>query len=613
MDNSVLHTSSMKYGYRRSIALFPRKDKIRIAQISFFQLTLGLLDLIGISLIGVLGALSVNGIQSRTSGSRVNVALDFFGLSNLTFQWQVGILGCMAVTILISRTAISVIFSRKILFYLSRKGAQLTSDLTAKVLSQSVSDIERIPKQHLIYDLTAGVNSIALGVIGTSVTLLSDISLVVVMSIGLFIVDPILASVLLLFFGLIIVFLYLILHKRALRLGIRESSLVIQGNNQMHETFNSFREILVSNRRGYYLENISRTRQELSETTADLAFMPNISKYVVESAIILGGLAMSAIQFMLQDASHAIATLTIFLAGGSRIAPAMMRLQQGAVTIKGSLGAGESTLRLSEKISKTTKSFDSFSPLDFEHVDFSPEIEFRNVSFSYVPDGVWTLDSINFSAKPGDLIAIVGPSGAGKSTLADLLIGALSPSSGEVLVSNLPPKSAIQKWPGAISYVPQDVYIYSGSLRENIALGLPSDLIQESQIDAAIHKAQIESFVASVPEGKNLDMGGNGTRLSGGQKQRIGIARALYTNPRVLILDEATSSLDSQLEADITNNLAEMKGACTMVVIAHRLSTVRNADKVLYVDNGKILASGTFDQVRQQIPNFDAQARLLGL
>ena len=613
MDAPSISTNSLRLGFRRSISLFPRKDKIRLSQISFFQLTLGLLDLVGVSLIGVLGAVSVNGVQSRTSGSRVMTALEFLGLSNLTFQWQVGILGCMAAIVLVSRTVISVVFSRKILFYLSRKGAQLTSELTAKVLSQSVADIERIPKQHLIHDLTVGVNSITLGVIGTSMTLLSDISLVVIMSIGLFVVDPILASVLVIYFGLIITSLYLLLHKRALRLGVRESTLIIQGNNQMLEAFNSFREILVSNRRGFYLDSISRTRHQLSENTADLTFMPNISKYVVESAVILGALIMSAIQFKLQDASHAIATLTIFLAGGSRIAPAMMRLQQGAVTIKGSLGAGESTLRLAEEVNETVVSFDSLTRSDFDHKDFVPEIEFKNVSFSYENSDERTLDSINLFAAPGDLIAIVGPSGAGKSPLADLLIGALSPSAGEVLISRLSPRSAIQKWPGAVSYVPQDVHIYAGSLRENIALGLPEDLIAESQIDTAIRRSQIEAFVESVPEGKNLEMGGNGTRLSGGQKQRIGIARALYTNPKILILDEATSSLDSQLEADITSNLAEMKGACTMVVIAHRLSTVRNADKVLYLDNGKLLASGTFDEVRQKIPNFDAQASLLGL
>ena len=613
MADTPMQINSIRTGFRRSLSLFSKRDKLRLAQISFIQLSLGMLDLIGVSLIGVLGALSVSGVQSRTSGSRVMSVLNLLGLSHLTFQAQVAALGSLSAGVLISRTLVSVFFSRKILFYISRKGAQLTSELTSKVLTLSVSQIEDISKQQLIYNLTAGVNAISLGVIGTSVTLLSDVSLVVVMSIGLFVVDPVLAAVLVSFFGLIISSLYLLLHQRAQRLGSRESTLVIQGNNQMFEAFNSFREILVSNRRGNYLDKISKTRSDLSLTTADLTFMPNISKYIVESALIIGALVMSAIQFKMQDASHAVATLTVFLAGGSRIAPAMMRLQQGAVTIRGSLGAGESTLKLAESLQDSAPSLGKITRPDFAHKGFESGVEFKNVTFKYNIEGQTTLDSLCFEIDPGQLVAIVGPSGSGKSTLADLMIGALTPTQGEILISNCTPQVALQKWPGAISYVPQEVFVYPGTLRHNIALGLTDELINDSYIEIAIDRAQIQSFIKSETNGKDLDMGGSGTRLSGGQKQRIGIARALYSNPKLLVLDEATSSLDSQLEADITEGLSLMKGSCTIVVIAHRLSTVRNADKVLYLDNGKLLALGTFDEVRRQIPNFDKQASLLGL
>jgi ABC-type multidrug transport system fused ATPase/permease subunit len=613
MVKTPMQVNSIRSGFMRSLSLFPKKDRVRLAQISIVQLSLGILDLIGVSLIGVLGALSVSGVQSQTSGSRVMSVLNLLGLSEYSFQLQVAILGSLAATVLITRTLISVFFSRKILFYISRKGAQLTSDLTSKMLSLSISQIEEVSKQQLIYNLTAGVNSISLGVIGTSVTLLSDVSLVIIMSIGLFAVDPTLAGVLVCFFGLLIFSIYLLLHKRVQRLGAKESTLIIRGNNQMFEAFNSFREILVSSRRGIYLRKISSTRSDLSMTTADLTFMPNVSKYVVESALILGALIMSAIQFKMQDARHAVATLTIFLAGGSRIAPAMMRLQQGAVTIKGSLGAGESTLQLAESLKHVVAKHIEITQIDFDHDGFNAEVAFTDVCFNYDIEKPGTLEKISFRINPGELVAIVGPSGAGKSTLADLLIGALAPTAGEILISNCNPQVALERWPGAISYVPQEVFVYPGTLRDNVALGLPNDMISEANIDRAIEQAQMQSMIQVSTAGKNLDLGGSGTRLSGGQKQRVGIARALYTNPKLLLLDEATSSLDSQLEADITKNLFEMKGSCTVIVIAHRLSTVRNADKVLYLDKGRLLASGTFNEVRSQIPNFDKQASLLGL
>ena len=613
MVDQVTRKTSIKDGYRRSIQLLPAQDRIRLIQISIIQLSLGLLDLIGVTLIGILGALSISGVQSQASGSRVNTALSLMRIQHFSFQVQVAILGCLAATFLIARTLISVFFSRKILFYLSRKGAQLSTDLTSKVLTMSVASIERIPKQQLIHDLTQGVNSITLGVIGTSLTLLSDISLVLIMSVGLFIVDPLMALILVIFFSIILITLYFMLHARAQRLGRAERDLVIASNNKMFEALNSFREIYVGDRRSRYVNEISKIRLNLSANTADLTFMPNISKYVVESAVILGALVMSAIQFKTQNAASAIATLTIFLAGGSRIAPSMMRIQQGAVTIKGSLASGHSTLDLAEELRGVNPILIEEKAIEFTNPEFIPIIEAKNIHFTYDGNDALTIDDVTLTAYPGQLIAIVGPSGAGKSTLADLLIGALIPTSGEILISGLEPKSAIKEWPGSISYVPQDVSVYPGSLRSNLALGLRESEINEERIDIAILSAQLDTFIKDNSPGKDLEMGGNGNRLSGGQKQRIGIARALYSNPKILILDEATSSLDSKLEADITANLFMMKGRCTMIVIAHRLSTVRKADVVLYLDKGKLLANGTFEEVRSRIPNFDNQASLLGL
>ena len=194
-----------------------------------------------------------------------------------------------------------------------------------------------------------------------------------------------------------------------------------------------------------------------------------------------------------------------------------------------------------------------------------------------------------------------------------MLLGILNPDDGVVEISGLDPKHSIDKWPGAISYVPQNVTISNLSLRENVALGYPDLEVHDKYIWDALRIAHLDEYVSKLPDGINSLVGERGAQISGGQRQRLGIARALFTKPKLLILDEATSALDGKTEADISNSILELRGDVTVVMIAHRLSTVRNADKVIYMSEGKILATGTFDEVRNQIPDFNEQAELMGL
>ena len=201
-------------------------------------------------------------------------------------------------------------------------------------------------------------------------------------------------------------------------------------------------------------------------------------------------------------------------------------------------------------------------------------------------------------------MALVGPSGGGKSTLVDLILGVLSPTSGEVRISSLTPHQAIKLSPGAIGFVPQRSVILNRSIRENIALGVPLSAISEEQVSRAIQIAELNSFVESLPQGLDTILQEQGANLSGGQRQRLGIARALYTNPKLIVFDEATSSLDVLTEREITNSLLSLKGEATIIVIAHRLSTVVNADVIYYIDNGFLVASGNFDNLQKLVPGF---------
>jgi ABC-type multidrug transport system fused ATPase/permease subunit len=433
------------------------------------------------------------------------------------------------------------------------------------------------------------------------------------MTIGLLIVDPLMAGSTMLTFSLVGLLLFKLMHNRAKILGSENAELAIKSNEKILEVLSSYRESVVRNRRTYYSREIGDLRYDLANTDAELSFMPNVSKYVIESTLVLGALLISAAQFATQDASRAVATLVVFMAAGSRIAPAVLRFQQGALLIRSSLGSASPTLDLIEEMQHIQVIDTNVDELDLEHKGFSPNLEMSNVSFTYPNSKSAAINAVTISANIGTSIALVGPSGAGKTTLVDILLGVLNPSSGTTLISGLPPIEAVSKWPGAIAYVPQDIFISNGTIRENVSLGYPPHEATDDLVLEALQAAQLDSFVASLPLGLDTPVGDRGARLSGGQRQRLGIARAMFTKPQLLVLDEATSALDGVTEASISESINVLKGRVTLVLIAHRLSTVLNADKLAYLSEGKVISMGTFDEVRIAVPDFDVQAKLMGL
>jgi len=577
------------------------------------QFVLALFDLVGIILIGLIGALSIKGIESQTPGNRVSLALSLLHIEKMQLVSQTIILGILTTIVLTTKTIFTVYFTKKTLRFLSSQGVLLSSSLIGKLLNQPVSVLQSESIQSRIYSLTTGVTSIALGVIATFVGLISELILLLVLIIGLSIVDPVLALFTFTIFSILGYAIYYQMSGRAKKLGIENSVLAIKSDEKISEVVLTFREATVRNRLPYYAENIKWVRLQMAEGLAELQFLPNVSKYIIEVAVVLIGLCLSAIQFSIYDSSRAIATLTLFLAAGTRMAPALMRIQQNAIQIKISLGISKPTLELVAQLSGLPDLNYEKSALDRNFENFHPSIVVKGLSFKHEGAENLTLSDITFDLNEGESLAIVGTSGAGKSTLVDLILGIFEPTSGEVLVSNSHPKLLPALWPGAIGYVPQNVSIINASIEENICLGFPYEKEDATHIDTAIQLAQLSEFVASLPDGVHTQVGDRGTKLSGGEKQRLGIARALYTNPKLLVLDEATSSLDGKTESMISESLQTLKGYVTLIVIAHRLSTIRNIDKVLYLQGGKVKAFGSLEWVRSQVGEFDRQADEMGL
>ena len=597
----------------RSTRVLNSRDRFKVIVVICLQIFFGLLDLAGVAIIGVLGALAVTGIQSSQPGDRVNSVLSFLNIENETLQYQVGLLGIMAAALFIARTIFSIIFTRRMLHFLSQRCAVIAKDLALKILSQDLLSIRKRTIQETVYTITTGVNSVVIGIIGVVVNLSADISLLIVLSAGLLIIDPVTALFAFIVFASIAVLLYRILNGRAQKYGQIEATLSVKNNEKIVEVLESYRELFVRNRRSFYANEIGKVRADLAHATAEISFLPFITKYIIETAMVVIALFICAIQFKLQDAVHAVASLSIFLAAGTRIVPAILRVQQAALAVKGSIGSAGPTLEALENLVADPSSLTDSQAPEFKHQGFVAEIEIRQLSFSYGQTLEPTLLISDLDIPAGSMVAVVGPSGAGKTTLVDLILGIFPPSHGTIKVSGMSPREAIEKWPGSIGYVPQDVVIANGSIRSNIELGFEPDEVNTFQVERAVRDAHLGDLVGTFSSSIDESVGEKGSRLSGGERQRLGIARALYTNPQILILDEATSALDAATEELVSKTVLGMKSQKTVILIAHRLSTVKVADLVLYLENGRIKASGTFDEVRAQVPDFDANAKLLGI
>jgi ATP-binding cassette subfamily C protein len=598
----------------QSFRILTPKERTRVGFVALIQIGLGFLDLLGVALIGVIGSLAVNGIQSRTPGTRITAILNNLGLGGLSFQNQVALLGIGAAIVLVSRTLISMYFSKRILHFLARRAAVTSNKLVAKLLNSQLQTIHSRSKQETIYATTEGVNMMMLNIVGTVVGVASDLFLLIILSLGLFLVNPFIAIATFATFGAVGLLLYFAVNKRVNRLGNENAQLAVFSYEKISEALTNYKELYIRDKRDYYSKIINDSRQSIAWNSAELSFIPNLGKYLIETTMVIGAIIICAFQFYFADATHAVSILSVFLAAGSRIAPAILRVQSGAIAIKGSYGGASKTLALMKELDEEFEEVDQAEIEKLRHtIEFDGGAEISNLTFSYPDSGKTVLSNVNLKVVTGEILAIVGPSGAGKSTLVDLLLGLYKPVSGNISLGGVDPRLAIKAWPGSVAYVPQSVALINGTIAENVALGFSRDEIDMSKVRECLEIAQLGAYVSSLSDGALTNVGESAVRMSGGQLQRLGIARAIYTKPKLLVLDEATSSLDGRTESEVSDAILALRGKITIVLIAHRLSTVLKADRLVYLQDGKILSIGTFEQVRSSIPEFAEQASLSGL
>jgi ATP-binding cassette subfamily C protein len=585
---------------RRALGLLSTKDQRKISKIVLIQILLNLLDLIGLALVGLIASLTSAGVKSEQPSNIVSLILDYLNLDSLSFQVQTALLASITVFLFVSRSVLSIFVTRKMFYFLGNYSSKVASDMFQRLLDGPLTLMEGKSRQQLVYSLTTGIEVIFLKIIGPTAIVVADVALLLIVLTGISLVSLPMTFISVMVIGATVFTLHMASTSKAKILGNLYSSFDIVSREIISDSLISLRDIKTKKREKYFVDDFFKNRLNVSNSFAQMNFIPVQSKYIIESSIVLTGFIVSGFQFLITNAQNAITTLSIFLVAGSRLAPAALRIQQGIVGLNNSWGIAESTFTTIHKLETQSHREEKLADFSDTHVGFSPTVLVDSLSFSYPTSHKKTLKNISFAINPGEIVGVIGPSGAGKSTLLDLVLGLRNPDQGQILISGLPPALALQKWPGGVSYIPQEIHLFNKSLLCNVALGFHDNEIDESKVWEALKDAQLVDFVKSLPHGIHTKLGEKGVAISGGQRQRIGIARAFYTKPLLLIMDEATNSLDAETEYNLTEFLNSLKGKVSILMIAHKLTSIKGVDRIILLEKGQITFQGPLTKLNEQ-------------
>lgn len=404
------------------------------------------------------------------------------------------------------------------------------------------------------------------------------------------------------YFGLVATGYQKLIHGRAALAGESIVADLGQAFRLVQESMGAIKTVQVGGHAEHFASEYESVRRRSAKSLGTLMTLAQAPRYYLEIALIVGVALMSVVMFATYDEPRALAGVGLFLAAGLRVLPSLNRvLVAKGVTDAATGPAG----RLAQDLRELDAGVGDPTPgASTPPVTHASRVSLRDVSFGYSGSDELVLHGISLEVPPGSSVALVGSSGAGKTTLVDLVLGLLDPTSGQILVDGAPLTDHRDQWQRSVGYVPQECVILDSTIRANVAFGISDNLIEEDKVWAALEKAQLGSFVGSLPEGLGTELHERGARLSGGQRQRIGIARALYSQPTVLVLDEATSSLDSPTEALFMDVVKGLSGSLSVISVTHRLVSVRDWEQIHVLENGRIVASGGFEDLRQNAPVF---------
>ncbi|TAM71923.1 MAG: ABC transporter ATP-binding protein [Microbacteriaceae bacterium] len=593
---------------RRSLGLLTRAELTKYIALVAGRALSGLLDVLGVVLIGVIASVATSnlgGTATSSSGSFMGVSLSFLGPNILLW------LGLIVLVIFVGKSGLAIYLTRRLAYLIAAIESRNALIIVTHVLHGSLDDVKRYSKAEFQFAVTGSVSAMYTGLLNSFATIVSEGFLMVAICATFVFVSPITALFALAYFVGVAMVIQLFL-SRALKRAGREISLgTIESTNVISDTLDTFRELSVMGKQDYFIGRLGRSRSRLARSNASVAFMSGMPRYIIETSLIVGVVALVGAQFLSGSLAAGAVTVGVFLAGGMRITASLLPLQNSFAQIKTQV---EQSALASELLDEYRAQAARPHAAVVEPVQLPSRgvpVRMHSVSFTYPGGSRPALEGISIDVAPGEFIAVIGPSGAGKTTLVDMLLGLVAPESGTVSLGVGSPLELRLADPGLVSYVPQRPGVVSGSIAENIALGVAPEKIDRLRLAEVIKAAYLDEFIDGLPNGADTSVGKQVNSLSGGQIQRIGLARALYSRPRLLIMDEATSALDAGSEAFISEGLKRLHGEVTLVVVAHRLSTVQHADNVYVMEGGRVTAEGDFGTLIDTVPMVAEYVKLM--
>lgn len=515
------------------------------------------------------------------------------------------------VTLLFIAAALLTAGLRTLLLWASTRlafacGADLSLEAYRRTLYQPYSAHVAQNSAEVIGALTKKLEAVAYGVLLPLLTLVGSTVLLLSVGLAFFAVDPGLALAVTAVFGGVYGAISWVLRRRL----ERNSRLVADANTSvikaLQEGLGGIRDVLIDGSQPVYVEAYRRADRTLRRTAGDTVFLSGCPRFVIEAVVMT---VIAAVAYAVGRRPGGLATalpiLGALAVGAQRLLPALQQGYAAWAAVVGTQASLADTLEMLERPLPPAAHEPPPPPLPFER-----EIRLKGVRFRYAPDGPWVLDGLDLSIPKGARVGLVGATGGGKSTALDLVMGLLEPTEGEVLVDGRKVAGdAVRAWQRTLAHVPQAVFLADASLAENIAFGVPRAAVDMARVREAARLARIADFIESRPEGYEAKVGERGVRLSGGQRQRIGIARALYKKARVLVFDEATSALDNATEKAVMEEVGGLGPEITVLLIAHRLGTVRRCGNIVELGAGRVVAQGTYEELLEKSPSFRAIAR----
>lgn len=523
--------------------------------------------------------------------------------------------------VFVLKTLLGVILSRATLLYLARLETVYSMQIARHMFDNDLATFEAQSVSKMEWSIVRSANKCFTGILGNSLSLLADLSLVVVIFSAMAITDPLLALTITAYFAFILALFQILSSRFLAREGANFTRSTVQLSQLFADVKSAFREISVLGKIDVFLGAIGERRLRVARAEAAHFYLAPVPRLIVELGLIIGAIGLAVFQVYNMDSGLDYSTFGIFLVGSLRMMSALLPLQRAFqfMTYEAPLAESAQDYLLRLERESRQQSLTKFqtrpeTKLSIESPDgIGLKLESVTLVRGEASNPQTVLEDVSLAVDKGAFVALIGPSGSGKSTLVELALGLNQPTSGRILCDGVTPLVLRSSSPGAIGYVPQKPGLIAGSFLQNIALGVPEQEVNYDSLRSALTAAQLDDLVQSLPAGLATSVGEHAEALSGGELQRIGLARALYTKPQLLILDEATSALDAETESAVANIVTSMKPRCTVVVVAHRLSSVKNADAIHLIVNGQLVASGTLNELRNGNPVVQKYIHLLSV